>query len=76
MPPLSMDHLSVLGAVMSDVTSVLGPRTYSYFLYLGLSQLTNHRIKKATKEESFDPELVAAVEAKLRDLDVESDVLT
>jgi hypothetical protein len=41
-----------------------------------MSSLTNCRIKKAKKEESFDPQLVAAVEAKLRALDVESDALT
>tara|TARA_R110002003_G_scaffold3133_4_gene24830 strand:- start:8213 stop:8380 length:168 start_codon:yes stop_codon:yes gene_type:complete len=36
--------------------------------------LTISRIKKPRKEEKFDPKLVAAVEAKLRALDVESDV--
>ncbi|KAH7089278.1 hypothetical protein FB567DRAFT_329213 [Paraphoma chrysanthemicola] len=35
---------------------------------------TRSPIKKARKEEKFDPKLVAAVEAKLRALDVESDV--
>jgi hypothetical protein len=41
-----------------------------------MSPLTNYRIKKAQKDEIFDPELVAAVEAKLKALDVESDALT
>jgi hypothetical protein len=34
------------------------------------------RIKKTRKEETFDPQLVAAVEAKLKALDVDSDALT
>jgi hypothetical protein len=37
--------------------------------------LTCDRAKKTKKEESFDPELVAAVEAKLRALDVDSDAI-
>jgi hypothetical protein len=41
---------------------------------VGLS-LTCDRAKKTKKEESFDPELVAAVEAKLRALDVDSDAV-
>jgi hypothetical protein len=39
-------------------------------------KLTAGRIKKARKEESFDPQLVAAVEAKLKALDVDTDALT
>ena len=34
--------------------------------------LTRSRVKKAAKEEQFDPQTVAAVEAKLRALGVDS----
>jgi hypothetical protein len=61
---------------MRGVTSVLVHRKYLCMLHNRMSSLTNCRIKKAKKEESFDPQLVAAVEAKLRALDVESDALT
>jgi hypothetical protein len=76
MPLSSTELLSVPDVAMRGVTSVLDHRKYSYMLSIGMSPLTNYRIKKVKKEETFDPELVAAVEAKLRELDVESDVLT
>jgi hypothetical protein len=76
MPPLSTDHLSVLDVVMGGVTSALDRRKYSYIRRIRMPPLTTHRVKKVKKEEKFDPELVAAVEAKLRELGVESDVLT
>jgi hypothetical protein len=76
MPPLSTDHLSVLDVAMGGVTSALDRRKYSYIRCVRMPPLTIHRVKKVKKEETFDPELVAAVEAKLRALDVESDVLT
>jgi hypothetical protein len=59
--------------VTSAATSALDLRTCQISIYIPLS-LTTFRIKKARKEEKFDPKLVAAVEAKLRALDVESDV--
>jgi hypothetical protein len=37
--------------------------------------LTTNRMKKVKKAEPFDPELVAAVEAKLRALGVNKDPL-
>jgi hypothetical protein len=72
----STGHIDVPDVAMGGVTSVLDHRKYSYMLYNRIPPLTNCRIKKAKKEESFDPQLVAAVEAKLRALDVESDALT
>jgi hypothetical protein len=76
MLPLSMEHLNVLDAVMNGVISALDHRKYSCMHCNRMSPLTNYRIKKAQKDEIFDPELVAAVEAKLKALDVESDALT
>lgn len=38
-------------------------------------RLIIHRVRKAKKEEQFDPQVVAAVEAKLRALGVEDDSL-
>jgi hypothetical protein len=61
---------------MGGVTSALDRRKYSYIRRIRMPPLTTHRVKKVKKEEKFDPELVAAVEAKLRELGVESDVLT
>ena len=40
---------------------------------LECAPLTIHSIKKAKKEEKVDPILVAAVEAKLKALDVDSE---
>jgi hypothetical protein len=37
------------------------------------NQLTLHSIKKVKKEEELDPILVAAVEAKLQALDLDTD---
>jgi hypothetical protein len=76
MLPLSMEHLNVPGAVMNGVISALDHRKYSCMYCNRMSPLINYRIKKAQKDEIFDPELVAAVEAKLKALDVESDALT
>jgi hypothetical protein len=69
-------HTNVPGVAMGGVTSVFDHRKYLCMLNNRMPPLTNCRMKKAKKEESFDPHLVAAVEAKLRALDVESDALT
>lgn len=45
-------------------------------IIIGIAKLTlPSSFKKGKKEESFDPALVAAVEAKLKALDVDSDAL-
>jgi hypothetical protein len=44
------------------------------FPFVSIQTLIVHRTKK-TKDETFDPQLVAAVEAKLRYLDVDTDAL-
>jgi hypothetical protein len=59
---------------MSVATSVLDHRKYPVTHDISRPKLTTDRTKKA-KDEKFDPKLVAAVEAKLRMLDVDSDAL-
>jgi hypothetical protein len=75
-PHSSVEPLSVLGAATSGVKSALGHRKSQLMLNSTKSLLTRYSIKKTKKEETLDPKLVAAVEAKLRALDVDSDILT
>lgn len=38
--------------------------------------LTEHSVRKVKKQEHFDPQIIAAVEAKLRALGVDDDTTT
>ena len=57
---------------MSVVTNVFGHRK-SDQTSCQQHPLTKHSVKKPKQEESFDPAVVAAVEAKLRALGVDDD---
>jgi meiotically up-regulated gene 157 (Mug157) protein len=74
--PSSTPRRNVLDADTNAATSVFGHRKCQFHSTTSCISLTRHRFKKAKKEETFDPQLVAAVEAKLRALDVDSDMNT
>jgi meiotically up-regulated gene 157 (Mug157) protein len=71
-----MPHRNVLDVDTNVATSVLDLRKYQSPSPPVYISLIHHRFKKAKREETFDPQLVAAVEAKLRALDVDSDMTT
>jgi hypothetical protein len=75
MHPLSMGHHCVLVVVTSAVTSAPDHRKYPLKLCTVGASLILYRNKKTKDDENYDPRLVAAVEAKLRALDVDSDAL-
>jgi meiotically up-regulated gene 157 (Mug157) protein len=76
MLPSSTHHLNVPDAATSVATCVFDRRKCQSIFYSILYSLTWFRFKKTKREETFDPQLVAAVEAKLRALDVDSDIPT
>ena len=57
---------------MRDATSVRDHREYTSCRNSSIS-LTYHSVRKPEKSEHFDSQVVAAVEAKLRAMDVDDD---
>jgi hypothetical protein len=64
---------SVLGAGTRDATSVQDHREYIFRKAINITSLTCHSVRKAEKGDHFDSQVVAAVEAKLRAMDVDDD---
>lgn len=63
---------NVLDVGMRDATNVQDHREYTSCRKSSIS-LTHHSVRKPEKGEHFDSQVVAAVEAKLRAMDVDDD---
>jgi hypothetical protein len=64
---------SVLGAGMKDATSVQDHREHIHDSTFTCALLTILSVRKTEKGDRFDAQVVAAVEAKLRAMDVDDD---